>query len=81
MNRIPERRRPLFVLAASLAVLLVVAGGVLLVGRLTPTPTPTTVAHVVSDRVAVRGPIDSRGCRSRVLRRAQGGEADRRSAL
>ena len=41
MNRIPERRRPLFVLAASLAVLLVVAGGVLLVGRLTPTPTPT----------------------------------------
>ena len=43
MNRIPERRRPLFVLAASLAVLLVVAGGVLLVGRLTPTPTPTTL--------------------------------------
>ena len=43
MNRIPERRRPLFVLAASLAVLLVVAGGVLLIGRLTPTPTPTTV--------------------------------------
>ena len=42
MNRIPERRRPLFVLAASLAVLLVVAGGVLLIGRLTPTPTPTT---------------------------------------
>lgn len=41
MNRIPERRRPLFVLAVSLAVLLVVAGGVLLVGRLTPTPTPT----------------------------------------
>jgi hypothetical protein len=44
MNRIPERRRPLFVLAASLAVLLVVAGGVLLVGRLTPTPTPTPTA-------------------------------------
>ncbi len=43
MNRIPERRRPLFVLAASLAVLLVVAGGVLLIGRLTPTPTPTAV--------------------------------------
>jgi hypothetical protein len=43
MNRIPERRRPLFVLAASLAVLLVVAGGVLLLGRITPTPTPTTV--------------------------------------
>jgi hypothetical protein len=43
MNRIPERRRPMFVLAASLVVLLVVAGGVLLVGRLTPTPAPTTV--------------------------------------
>jgi uncharacterized membrane protein len=42
MNRIPERRRPLVVLIASLAVLLVVAGGVLLIGRLTPTPTPTT---------------------------------------
>jgi hypothetical protein len=44
MNRIPERRRPLFVVAASLAVLIVVAGGVLLVGRLTPTPTPTPTA-------------------------------------
>jgi hypothetical protein len=43
MNRIPERRRPLVVLAASLAVLLVVAGGVLVIGRLTPTPTPTTL--------------------------------------
>lgn len=43
MNRIPERRRPLFVIAASLTVLLVVAGGVLLIGRLTPTPTPTTM--------------------------------------
>lgn len=43
MNRIPERRRPLVALAASLAVLLVVAGGVLLVGRLTPTPMPTAV--------------------------------------
>lgn len=43
MNRIPERRRPHVVLAASLAVLLVVAGGVLLVGRLAPTPTPTTL--------------------------------------
>jgi hypothetical protein len=43
MNRIPERRRPLFVLTASLAVLIVVAGGVLLIGRLTPTPTPTTL--------------------------------------
>jgi hypothetical protein len=43
MNRIPERRRPLFVLAASLAVLLVVAGGVLLIGQLAPTPSPTAV--------------------------------------
>jgi hypothetical protein len=41
VNRIPERRRPLAVLAASLVVLLVVAGGVLLVGRLAPTPTPS----------------------------------------
>ena len=81
MNRIPERRRPLFVLAASLAVLLVVAGGVLLIGRLTPTPTPTTVPTSSATVVAVRGPIDSGGCRPCVLRRLQGGEADRRPCL
>lgn len=40
MNRIPERNRPLVVLATAAVVLLVVAGGVLLVGRLGPSPTP-----------------------------------------
>jgi cytoskeletal protein RodZ len=52
VNRIPERRRPLFVLAASLVVLLVVAGGVLLVGRLTPTPTPTPKISPTSSAAA-----------------------------
>jgi hypothetical protein len=41
VNRIPERRRPLVVLATGVIVLLVVAGGVLLVGQLRPSPTPT----------------------------------------
>jgi hypothetical protein len=41
VNRIPERNRPLVVLAVGVVVLLVVAGGVLLVGQLGPSPTPT----------------------------------------
>lgn len=41
MNRIPERNRPLVILAVGVAVLVVVAGGVLLVGRLAPPPGPT----------------------------------------
>lgn len=41
MNRIPERNRPLVVLGTAVIVLLVVAGGVLVLGRLAPTPTPT----------------------------------------
>ena len=41
MNRIPERNRPLVVLGTAVIVLLVVAGGVLLLGRLAPSPTPT----------------------------------------
>lgn len=42
MNRIPERNRPLVVVATGVVVLLLVAGGVLLLGRLGPSPTPTT---------------------------------------
>lgn len=42
MNRIPERSRPLVILATGVVVLLLVAGGVLLVGQLGPSPTPTT---------------------------------------
>ena len=41
MNRIPERNRPRVVLGTAVIVLLVVAGGVLLLGRLAPSPTPT----------------------------------------
>jgi hypothetical protein len=41
VNRIPSRRQPLAVAAISLVVLLVVAGAVLLVGRLAPPPEPT----------------------------------------
>lgn len=41
MNRIPERNRPLVVLGTAVVVLLVVAGGVLLLGRLGPSPSPT----------------------------------------
>lgn len=41
MNRIPERNRPVVVLATAVVVLLVVAGGVLLLGRLGPSPAPT----------------------------------------
>lgn len=42
MNRIPERNRPLAVLATGVVVLLLVAGGVLLFGQIGPSPTPTT---------------------------------------
>jgi hypothetical protein len=42
MNRIPERNRPLVILATGVVVLLLVAGGVLVLGQLGPTPTPTT---------------------------------------
>ena len=41
MNRIPERNRPLVILAVGVVVLLVVAGGVLLVGQIGPSPSPT----------------------------------------
>jgi hypothetical protein len=41
VNRIPERNRPLVILATGVVVLLLVAGGVLLVGQLGPSPTPT----------------------------------------
>lgn len=41
MNRIPERNRPLVVLAVGVVVLLLVSGGVLLVGGLNPSPSPT----------------------------------------
>lgn len=42
MNRIPERNRPLVIVATGIVVLLLVAGGVLLLGQLGPTPTPST---------------------------------------
>ena len=41
MNRIPERNRPFVIFAVGVVVLVLVAGGVLLVGQLGPTPTPT----------------------------------------
>lgn len=41
MNRIPERNRPLVILAVGVAVLVIVAGGVLLVGQLGPPPAST----------------------------------------
>lgn len=44
MNRIPEHNRPLVILATGVVVLLLVAGGVLLVGQLGPSPTPTPLA-------------------------------------
>jgi hypothetical protein len=42
MNRIPERNRPLVIVATAVVVLLLVAGGVLLLGQLGPRPTPST---------------------------------------
>ena len=42
MNRIPERNRPLAILATGVVVLLLVAGGVLLLGQIGPSPAPTT---------------------------------------
>lgn len=44
MNRIPERNRPLVIVATGIVVLLLVAGAVLLLGQLGPTPTPTPSA-------------------------------------
>lgn len=44
MSRIPERNRPLVILATGVVVLLLVAGGVLLLGQLGPSPTPSTSA-------------------------------------
>jgi hypothetical protein len=41
MDRIPERNRPLVVAAAGVLVVLLVAGGVFLVGRLGPSPAPS----------------------------------------
>ena len=42
MNRIPERNRPLVIVATGVVVLLLVAGGILLLGQLGPTPIPST---------------------------------------
>jgi hypothetical protein len=42
MNRIPERNRPLVMVATAVVVLLLVGGGVLFVGQLGPSPTPST---------------------------------------
>lgn len=42
MNRIPERNRPLVIAVVGVVVLLFVAGGILLLGQLGPTPSPST---------------------------------------
>lgn len=42
MNRIPERNRPLVIVVVGVLVLLLVAGGVLLLGQIGPRPTPST---------------------------------------
>lgn len=42
MNRIPERNRPVVILATGVVVVLLVVGGVLLVGQLGPSPNPST---------------------------------------
>jgi hypothetical protein len=44
VNRIPERKRPLVIVATGVVMLLLVAGGVLLLGQLGPSPSPTTSA-------------------------------------
>ena len=44
MNRIPERNRPFVILITGVVALLLVAGGVLLLGQLGPSPTPSTSA-------------------------------------
>jgi hypothetical protein len=44
VNRIPEQNRPLVILATGVVVLLLVAGGVLVLGQLGPSPTPPTSA-------------------------------------
>ena len=41
MNRIPERNRPLVIVATAVVVLLLIVGGILLVGQLGPSPTPS----------------------------------------
>lgn len=50
MNRIPERNRPLVIAATGVVVLLLVAGGVLLLGQVGPGPTapPTSSATVTA---------------------------------
>lgn len=42
MNRIPERNRPLVIVVTGIVVVLIVVGAVLLVGRIGPSPTPST---------------------------------------
>jgi hypothetical protein len=42
VNRIPERNRPLVIVVVGVLVLLLVAGGILLLGQLGPTPTSST---------------------------------------
>lgn len=55
MNRIPERNRPLVILAVGVVVLLVVAGGVLLIGRIGPSPSPTPS---ISSSTSASPPVD-----------------------
>ena len=42
MNRIPERNRPLVIVVTGIVVVLIIVGAVLVVGRLGPSPAPST---------------------------------------
>ena len=42
MNRVPERNRPRVILVVGVVALLLVAGGILLLGQLGPSPAPST---------------------------------------
>jgi len=53
MNRIPSRYQLPLIVGVSLVVLLLVAGGVLVVGRLGPSPTPTNVPPSASPPTSI----------------------------
>ena len=44
MNRIPERNRPIVILVTGVVAVLLVAGGILLLGQLGPSPSPSASA-------------------------------------
>src|SRR5689334_8149702 len=65
MNRIPERNRPLFIMPTGVVIALLVVAGVLLLGRIGPTPTrspslpPSTEASPSIDPSTPEGAIRS----------------------